>query len=328
MKRFSIILCAVCCLLASCKNSGGKLMPSISGKAGEVLVVIENADWNGELGEEVRSVLEDEYPYLPLIEPLYSLIHVSHGGFVEMFQVHRNIIFFDINPQVQKTGLTLVRDKWSAPQTIINIAAYTAEDAKAIFEENKDLIIRTLEQAERDRVVRNTYLYENRDIHSQVSEVFGGSIHAPSGYQLRKLSRNFAWIEYDTRNYTQGIFIYSYPVEGNDLQCENIIRKRDQILKANVPGPDEGTYMQTAAFWKPTTEYIKYRGREFAQTHGQWEVDKAFMGGPFVSHSFYSKDGTEVIVLEAWVFAPKSNKRGIFRQVESVLYSWDWKKDE
>ena len=111
-------------------------MPSISGKAGEVLVVIENADWNAELGEEVRSVLEDEYPYLPLIEPLYSLIHVSHGGFVEMFQVHRNIIFFDINPQVQKTGLTLVRDKWSAPQTIINIAAYTAEDAKTIFEEN------------------------------------------------------------------------------------------------------------------------------------------------------------------------------------------------
>ena len=47
-------------------------MPSISGKAGEVLVVIENADWNAELGEEVRSVLEDEYPYLPLIEPLYS----------------------------------------------------------------------------------------------------------------------------------------------------------------------------------------------------------------------------------------------------------------
>ena len=46
-------------------------MPSISGKAGEVLVVIENADWNAELGEEVRSVLEDEYPYLPLIDPLY-----------------------------------------------------------------------------------------------------------------------------------------------------------------------------------------------------------------------------------------------------------------
>ena len=60
MRRFSIILCAVCCLLASCKNSGGKLMPSISGKAGEVLVVIENADWNAELGEEVRSVLEDD----------------------------------------------------------------------------------------------------------------------------------------------------------------------------------------------------------------------------------------------------------------------------
>lgn len=328
MKKYFIwFTTLILCLLSSCKNSGEKLMPSISGKAGEVLVVIEKAEWEEVLGESLRNTLEADYPYLPLREPLYTLIHVTHGNFTEMFKVHRNIIFTEINPQIQKPGVTIVKDKWASPQIIINIAAYTQEDAKALFEKDKKLIINAIEQAERDRVVRNAIRYENREIRAKLEPVFGGGIHAPSGYELRKLNHNFAWMEYNTRNYTQGIFVYSYPVEGNDLLEENIIRKRNQILKANVPGPDENTYMQTAEYWKPTTEYVKYRGMSFAQTHGQWDVAGAFMGGPFVSHAFYSKDGTEVIVLEAWVFAPKDNKRNLFRQTESILYSWEWKKE-
>ena len=50
------------------------------------------------------------------------------------------------------------------------------------------------------------------------------------------------------------------------------------------------------------------------------------MGGPFVSHSFYSRDGSEIIVAEAWVYAPQFDKRQYLRQVESVLYSWQWKE--
>ena len=49
-----------------------------------------------------------------------------------------------------------------------------------------------------------------------------------------------------------------------------------------------------------------------------------YMGGPFVSHSFYSKDGKDIIVLEAFVFAPRYDKRQYLRQVESLLYSFEW----
>ena len=51
------------------------------------------------------------------------------------------------------------------------------------------------------------------------------------------------------------------------------------------------------------------------------------MGGPFVSHSFYSKDGKDIIVLEAWVYAPKYDKRQYLRQTESLLYSFEWTKE-
>lgn len=327
MKSKILYLIGIAFCLTACGNRGN-ILPSISGKAGEVLCVIEKADWEGAIGQSLQDNLAGEYPYLPIAEPNYTLVNVSHEGFINMFQVHRNIIYFDINPQIQRAGVTIVRDKWASPQIIVNIAAHTSEEAKSLLEDNKTLITTSIEQAERDRIVRNTIRYENAEVSSKVEPVFGGSVKVPSGYNLRKLTRNFAWIEYSTKNASQGIFIYRYPVTGNDLTVEKIIANRNAMLKENVPGPDEGTYMITAQYWTPTTEYLKYKGREFAQTHGQWEVEGAFMGGPFVSHCFYSPDGKYIVAAEGWVFAPKLNKRQLFRQVESLLYTWQWKTEE
>ena len=85
---------------------------------------------------------------------------------------------------------------------------------------------------------------------------------------------------------------------------------------------------RTSEYFVPTLEYIKYRGRDLAQVRGMWDVQDDFMGGPFVSHSFYSPDGKEIIVAEAWVYAPQEDKRNFLRQVEALLYSWEWKKEE
>jgi hypothetical protein len=46
------------------------------------------------------------------------------------------------------------------------------------------------------------------------------------------------------------------------------------------------------------------------------------MGGPFLSHSFLSEDGSEIITMDAFVYAPKYDKRNYLRQVEAILYSF------
>ena len=63
------------------------------------------------------------------------------------------------------------------------------------------------------------------------------------------------------------------------------------------------------------------------ETRGFWEVEGDYMGGPFVSHSFYSPDGKDIIVMEAFVHAPRYDKRPLLRQVESILYSFEWKNN-
>jgi hypothetical protein len=84
--------------------------------------------------------------------------------------------------------------------------------------------------------------------------------------------------------------------------------------------------MTTGTYMPPTLEFIRFRGRDFAQVRGLWEVENDYMGGPFVSHSFYSPDGSEIICAEAFVYAPKYDKRQYLRQVESILFSWEWAK--
>lgn len=322
MKRFFTFALLALSLLG-CKSTPA-LLPTVSGKAGEVLVVIEKNDWDSQLGESVRGVLADEYPFLPVQEARYSVSNVSHGGFIEMFQVHRNIVFFDINPQAASTGVKFIKDKWATPQCLVLVSAHTAEMADSLFRDKAELIIETIEQAERERVITNTRKYENKSVYPVVSKVFGGSVHVPSGYKLAKITDDFAWIQDKKQYTTQGIFVYRYPVGKDDFTMENLVKNRNRMLKANVPGMFEGTYMVTGTYWTPQTRYLKYKGRDFAETHGMWEVEGDFMGGPFVSHAFYSPDGKYIVVAEAWVYAPKFDKRQYLRQTESLLYTWEW----
>ncbi|MBQ9400653.1 MAG: DUF4837 family protein [Bacteroidales bacterium] len=323
MKRLSLILAAVL-LLAGCKGSR-TLLPNVSGKAGEVIVVLDKANWEGDLGNDVRELLASDCPYLPQKEPLYNLVNVIPSGFTDLFRVHRNIFIFNIDPQLTSTGMNYQSDVWSSPQCVVQLSARDAAEADSLLMMNKANIMSVIEQAERDRIIRNSILYEEAGLAPQVKEIFGGSPHFPSGYKLRKKTSDFVWIA-DVKQYiTQGILIYKYPVDSKDpLSLQEIISHRNSTMMVNVPGMFENTYMTTGEYMPPTVEYIKFRGREFAQTRGLWEVVNDYMGGPFVSHSFYSPDGKDIIVAEGFVYAPRFDKRHYLRQVESILYSWEW----
>ena len=330
MKRVITILAAAMTIvgLASCSGSGKAMLPNVSGKAGEVIVVIERADWEGNLGNEVRDLLAADCPWLYIREPLYSVVNVAPGGFADLFKYHRNIVLFQIDPQIVNSGVLIKNDVWAAPQCVIQISAHDSDEATAILQEKGATVVSAIEQAERDRVIHNTLLYEESTIRSALNEIFGGSPHFPSGYKLKMKNDHFAWVADEKQYTTQGVFVYKYPARGDaSFTMENIIAKRNEMLQENVPGMFENTYMTTAEYITPTVEFIRYKGRDFAQTRGYWEVYNDYMGGPFVSHSFYSQDGADIIVLEAFVYAPRYDKRQYLRQVESILYSFEWEKE-
>ena len=314
--------------LGSCSQEQRKkaLLPNISGKAGEVIVVIGQNDWEGAVGTVLRDSLTCDFPQLPQREPLFTLVNVPQSAFGSMFQIHRNIIIINISKDVTEPGVIYRNDVWAAPQTVIRVNAPDSETAVEILKENNTTIVGMLEEAERDRMIRNARKYEQQGIAPVVTEMVGGSPHFPSGYRIKKKTDNFIWVTYDPEYVSQGIFIYKYPVvKGQDMMSsQSLLTENSLMLMDNVPGMFENTYMTMSSFAPPTIKYMKYRGLEFAEIRGLWEVHNDYMGGPFVTHVFYSPDGEYMIGLEGFVYAPKFDKRHYLRQVESIIYSFEW----
>lgn len=330
MKRhgFTLLLAALGAflLLTGCQETRS-LLPSVSGKAGEIIVVMDKPYWEDTLGNDVRDLLARDCPWLAQKEPLYSLVNVVPTAFADLFKAHRNIMLFVVGPQVDSAGIIYKHDLWAQPQCVIQVSAPDPAQASALLKEKGPMIVSSIEQAERDRVIRNTMRYEESSIYARVSELFGGSPHFPTGYKIRKASEDFVWIADDKDGVYQDVLIYRYPAEADPFTAEKIIYHRNEVMMNNVPGSLEGMYMTTSEFFPTTVEYLKYRGRDIVQTRGMWEVQNDYMGGPFVSHSFYSPDGSEIFVTEAFVYAPRFDKRQYLRQVESLLYSWEWKEN-
>lgn len=109
MKKFLALLLILAAGLAcvSCSENSRKkaLLPTISGKAGEVIVVIDKAEWEGPAGTEIRDFLADDCPFLPQKEPLYTLVNIAPSVFTNIFQIHRNILIVNISSDVTEPGI-------------------------------------------------------------------------------------------------------------------------------------------------------------------------------------------------------------------------------
>ena len=146
MKRilsYIAVAAAAVLALASCSEEQKRkaLLPNISGKAGEVIVVIGQNEWEGAVGTTLRDSLSCDFPQLPQKEPMFTLANVPHNAFTNMFQIHRNIIVVNINDDVTEPGIVYRNDVWAAPQTVIRVNAPDSETAVKLLKENNSTIV-------------------------------------------------------------------------------------------------------------------------------------------------------------------------------------------
>lgn len=313
-------------LLSGCGNSSSEtILPSISGKAGEVAVVCSKVEWESEPGNTVRNLLTQEVPYLPQVEPMYDLFNVPKQAFNKIFQVHRNILVIDTEAAYTESKFIVGNDVWAAPQLVLKVEAPNGAAAAEVIRQNGDKILQLLAAAERARIITNSKASENAALRTKVNNMIGGSPYFPKGFSVKKETENFLWISSETTFTIQGMLIWKYPhTSETDLTPEALAAKRNEITMAQIPCTTENSYMILNPAISPGYEYISLNGRDVVEMRGLWEAYNDFMGGPFVSHSFLSRDGKWVITMDAFVYAPKYDKRSYIRQVESLLYSFDW----
>ncbi len=309
-------------IAVACSDSGTQMYKNITGKAGEMIVVISKESWDGVPGKLIRETLAQPQLGLPQDEPIFDLIDIPHNAFKEIFQSTRNIIRTSISQNVDSEGVVFKDDVWAYPQATLQINAKSADRFEAIFNENKDKIISYFVAAEKERLSMNYEKFYEKGVYNILDKDFNLTMKVPPGFVIAKQEKDFIWCKYETPEISQGIILYSFPyVSDSAFQTNYQLKVRDSLLKIKVPGPRDGSYMTTEKRIDQVNNFFEHNGNYAAEMRGLWRVQGDFMGGPYVSLAELDGSNQRVIVAYGYVYAPSMNKRNLLRQVEAMVYS-------
>ncbi|MCB0754851.1 MAG: DUF4837 family protein [Flavobacteriales bacterium] len=296
-------------------------LPGVTGKAGELVVVMPERNWKGSAGDTVFNSLTEPVYGLPQAEPIFNVVHIKTPAFTSIFQTHRNIVVANIGEEHEKR-IELKTDVWATPQVVVEIWAPNNEAFAEIFGSNRKNIIGHVLKKEEERILKSYNAQLNEDAVKPVKDKWGLTLSIPKGYNIVRDEPEATWVRYETKDVTQSILIYSEPyTKENTFSVDGMIEVMDSYSKRFVPGPDNGTYMTTFKEYPPKLTETSIASNYASKLIGLWNIEGALMGGPFVSYAFLNAEGTRVYYLHGFVFAPGKDKRNYLRQVEAIIRS-------
>ena len=84
MNLVIILLFVISGVLSSCSDDT-PMRKKVTGKAGELVVVIPKKTWEGAVGEAIQKILSQAQISLPQEEPIFDLINVPPAAFQDIF---------------------------------------------------------------------------------------------------------------------------------------------------------------------------------------------------------------------------------------------------
>lgn len=301
----------------------GKIMPNITGGAGEVLVVMDNFNWDNSTGELLKDILMEEVPGLPQSEPLFDVIQITAASFEGVYQFHRSIILTTISTDLEPR-IRFRENVWAKPQIMVQLEAPSSGVLKELIEENADRIQGFLVQYDRQRLMDIFQDTKDLAIQKEVADHHQIRLAIPRGYNMDFSTDEYTSVSIEAPDLSQVIQIYDYPASGpEDLNTENLIARRNEFTKKYVEGPREGSYMMISPLYKPIAFDLQINEKEVVELRGLWELENGYMGGPFISHSVYDAKRHRIVCVDGYVYYPNQKKRTKIKQLEAIIYSME-----
>ncbi len=299
----------------------GTQLITAQGRPYELVVVADQEQWNGALGDTLRAVLTAPVPYLNQREPLFDVQRVLPRGYTGMVAEHRNVLEIVEDASLPEVQAIVRYDVQSQPQIVITLQGPTQLALTDYLSEHRAELVQAIEQAERDRAIAATEAHFSAEVQSAVEQIFGVEMKVPNGYRVANKQSDFLWARYEYPQASQGFFVYSYPYEGaQSLSFASLLAARNRFA-ARIPGPSDGSYMTTSKVIDPAYRIFRLEGRVWFELRGFWDVEGDFMGGPFVSFTTVDTATNRVFTVDAYVYSPKLHKRNFVRGVEQLIHT-------
>ena len=320
MKKLLLVILSVS-LLTSCGDGSKskRIVSASSGNINNLSVVVDNDLWFSRIGNEIRDVFSAEVIGLPQQEPLFTMRQMPPIVFSDFATKNRTILKIERD---KPADTRFLKDVYATPQSVVVISGNSAKEIIEEINKNAERIISTFkatEIKEKQRRMTKSLLKDK-----SIEETLGITIRPPSAYRVAKQEGGFFWLRRDIKNGDANLMIYEMPLDAvsdGENAINDIIKMRDSIGKAHIPGPIEGSYMITEEAYTPFLNTTIIDNKPAFETKSTWEVKDAFMAGPFVNYAVKDEVNNRLIVLEGFVFAPSTGKRDYIFELEAIIRS-------
>jgi hypothetical protein len=319
MNKLYVIL-AICLAFISC-NDQVIVVQDSAGRLNDILVVIENNDWDGALGDTIRKEFARPLDGIVREEPIFTLNHVKPTAFKGMLKKSRNYLYLK---KSDSSGVSVKKDVYANPQLGIVVRGKNKKEISQVISENADKMIALFNQGE---VERKQYLMDKVALNTdRLTERFGFEIIVPRAYHFAtyngEMDNDFFWLRRNITEGTMDLMIYEVDrnrIKRSDSTVMDIVKVRDSIGAIKIL--TEGGPFQTEPAFSPYLNESQIDGNFAFETKGTWEVKNMFMAGPFVNYAIYNKEKNNWLVIEGYVSAPSSKQRNYLFEIESILKS-------
>lgn len=308
-------------VLSGCID-GTSVLPKSSGKANEVLLVMDDGLFKTETGTEIVSRFQQDVVGLPWDEPFFDVSRLNRQTYTEMFRLARNIVYFDVSKMYTIAQVKLYKDLHAKDQAFVKVQAPNVRSLDSLMKIDGNRILSFLYTSERSRAISYFKKFENKSVVDSIQALFDLDIIIPSSFNRQNFHEDFVWMASGNVDARQYLAIYTYPyTDDSTFTKQYLLNKRDMLMKKYIPGANEGSYMQTSYVFDPSFRSYKKGEMYIAELRGLWETKGDMMGGPFISHTFLDEDSQNIITIEGFVYAPHKSKRNLMRQLEAIIYT-------
>lgn len=321
MKRIKQVICFVFFLsLIACNNDKHDDAKASSGNINEISIIINDALWNGEVGDSIRKKLAAPVDGLTQEEPIFTLNQFHDRYFDGDRTKGRNILVVEKDSE---GGFTAKQNKFCSPQNVFTLKGKSIDELLLMIEMHANEIISTIRQTE---ITENQKRNKKAGLVDEkpFAESFKISINLPKSYSYALKNDGFFWLKKDIASGNNNILIYKVPytvIEKDKTIIDNIIAMRDSIGNMYVHGQEPGAYMVTEEAYAPYIFMTSFNDKRAFETRGNWEMQNDFVGGPFLNYAIRDDKNQCYLIIEGFIYSPSSPKRDLIVELESIIKS-------
>ncbi len=304
-------------VLASCSKSDKITLVDSTGRINNVLVVMNNEDWEGKVGDSLRQIIAQPLPGLPQEEYPFTVNQVDPITFNSLFKRNRNILFIGVDTLKHFYTNT---NLYAYPQLTLTVLGRDKDELIDNMMEHKKEIISTFQENDlklyQAKVTKDAYNPKEINTFNNM----GLQFKVPTAYRMVEDTGEFLWYRNTITRGLLNLIAYEIPMSDLDKVSEDLlIRYRDSIGKSFVPGQFDSTYMTTEKTERPIVREVNLAGRKALESRGLWYVEGDYMGGPFLSYAFKDEDSGRLLVIEGFSYTPSAKKRDFVFELEAIL---------